>query len=176
MYKEDCRRACTLHRLCGLLKGERKGAGTEAQTPPKGISHPNTQVRGSRASRSCSNLGSNAPGSERCEMLRVQGGFLFRERPGRTPPRRPGDPKASPQGCPPPSARPEANSTQAWRLGCLATRPPPAAEEGARPGSPFYLFLLLSAPELDAQEQQEEEEGEAPGGQVPQPPPRRPAA
>lgn len=67
-------------------------------------------------------------------MLRVHGGFLFRERPGRTPPGRPGDPKASPQGCPPPSARPKANSTQAWRLGCLATRPPPAAEEGARPG------------------------------------------
>lgn len=80
---------------------------------------------------------------------------------------------------PRPRGRPKANITQAWRLGCLATRArarPPARTGGGRPREPIYLFFLLSSPELDAQEQQEEEEGEAAGGQVPQPPPRRPAA
>ena len=83
-------------------------------------------------------------------------------------------------GLPADSASTPKNSiAHARRPICLATRlarsdPPRPSQEC--PWDSSYLLFLLSSAELDAQEQQEEEEREAPGGEIPRPPPRLPPA
>lgn len=67
---------------------------------------------------------------------------------------------------PRPRGRPKANITQAWRLGCLATRararPPAPAEEG--PGSPSTSFFFCPPPSWMHRSSRRRRKGKLPVG------------
>lgn len=75
-------------------------------------------------------------------------------------------PRGSRPRAPAPTSPLPSNATGLPSNAASSSRPRPS---GDRPRDAIYLLFLLSAPELDAEQQQQEEEGKAASRQVAQP-------